>query len=177
MYISHALGTRTHSELEILNINVISGFVYGREIILESSWNNPCSLALPVNPGVGNNLTSDKTKGWYPWALILLWCLGAVLCDPIIYISQSRYYPTRFPDVSTLLITEYDPNCFGTYPNVPEAGREAGWGSEFVPLKKREVGGFILLYKIPRTACYFGTRTFLKQYNCYESATIWYTNH
>ena len=63
------------------------------------------------------------------------------------------------------------------YPNGPEAGREAGWGSEFVPLKKREVGSFILLHKISRTACCFGIRTFLKQYNCYESATIWYTNH
>ena len=34
------------------------------------------------------------------------------------------------------------------YPNGPEADREAGWGSEFVPLKKREVGSFILLHKI-----------------------------
>ena len=64
-----------------------------------------------------------------------------------------------------------------TYPNGPEAGREAGWGSEFVPLKKREVGSFILLHKISRTACCFGIRTFLKQYSCYESATIWYTDH
>ena len=64
-----------------------------------------------------------------------------------------------------------------TYPNGPEAGREAGWGSEFVPLKKREVGSFILLHKISRTACCFGIRIFLKQYNCYESATIWYTDH
>ena len=63
------------------------------------------------------------------------------------------------------------------YPNGPEAGREAGWGSEFVPLKKREVGSFILLHKISRTACCFGIRIFLKQYNCYESATIWYTDH
>ena len=63
------------------------------------------------------------------------------------------------------------------YPNGPEAGREAGWGSEFVPLKKREVGSFILLHKISRTACCFGIRTFLKQYNCYESATNWYTDH
>ena len=63
------------------------------------------------------------------------------------------------------------------YPNGPEAGREAGWGSEFVPLKKREVGSFILLHKISRTACCFGIRTFLKQYSCYESATIWYTDH
>ena len=36
---------------------------------------------------------------------------------------------------------------------------------------------FILLHKILRTACCFGIRTFLKQYNCYESATIWYTDH
>ena len=59
------------------------------------------------------------------------------------------------------------------YPNGPEAG----WGSEFVPSKKREVGSFILLHKIARAACCFGIRTFLKQYNCYESATIWYTEH
>ena len=63
------------------------------------------------------------------------------------------------------------------YPNGAEAGREAGWGSEFVPLKKREVGSFILQHKISRTACCFGIRTFLKQYICYESATNWYTDH
>ena len=67
--------------------------------------------------------------------------------------------------------------CPMSYPNGPEAGREAGWGSEFVPLKKREVGSFILLHKISRTACCFGIRTFLKQYNYYESATNWYTDH
>ena len=67
--------------------------------------------------------------------------------------------------------------CPLDYPNGPEAGREAGWGSEFVPLKKHEVGSFILLYKISRTACCFGIRTSLKQNNCYESATIWYTDH
>ena len=33
---SHALGTRTKFQLEILTINVISGIVYFREIILES---------------------------------------------------------------------------------------------------------------------------------------------
>ena len=64
-----------------------------------------------------------------------------------------------------------------SYPNGPEAGRGAGWGSEFVPLKKSEVGSFILLHKISRTACCFRILTFLKQYNCYESATIWYTDH
>ena len=36
---SHALGTRTKFQLEILTINVISGIVYFREIILESSRN------------------------------------------------------------------------------------------------------------------------------------------
>ena len=36
---------------------------------------------------------------------------------------------------------------------------------------------FILLHKSSRTACSFGIRTFLKQYSCYESATIWYTDH
>ena len=34
---SHALGTRTKFQLEILTINVITGIVYFREIILESS--------------------------------------------------------------------------------------------------------------------------------------------
>ena len=67
--------------------------------------------------------------------------------------------------------------CDYCYPNGPEAGREAGWGSEFVPLKKRQAGSFILLHKISRTAYCFGIRTFLKQYSCYESATNWYTDH
>ena len=43
--------------------------------------------------------------------------------------------------------------------------------------KKREVGSFILLHKISRTACCFRIRTFLRQYNFYESANIWYTDH
>ena len=36
---NHALGTRTKFQLEILTINVISGIVYFRKIILESSRN------------------------------------------------------------------------------------------------------------------------------------------
>ena len=36
---SHALVTRTKFQLEILTINVISGIVYFREIMLESSPN------------------------------------------------------------------------------------------------------------------------------------------
>ena len=36
---SHALGTHTKFQLEILTVNVISGIVYFREIILESSRN------------------------------------------------------------------------------------------------------------------------------------------
>ena len=62
------------------------------------------------------------------------------------------------------------------YPNGTEAGREAGWGSEFVPLKKREVESFTLLHKNSRAARYFGIRTPLKQYHCYESANIPYTD-
>ena len=49
--------------------------------------------------------------------------------------------------------------------------------SHAVPLKKGEDGSFTLLHKISRTACCFGIRTLLKQYDCYESATIWYTDH
>ena len=45
---SYALGTRTKFQLKILTINVISGIVYFREIILESSRNlsetTPCIL-------------------------------------------------------------------------------------------------------------------------------------
>ena len=36
---SHGLDTRTKFQFEILAINMISGIVYFREIILESSWN------------------------------------------------------------------------------------------------------------------------------------------
>ena len=36
---SHALGTRTKFQLEILTMNVISGIIYFHEIILESLWN------------------------------------------------------------------------------------------------------------------------------------------
>ena len=63
------------------------------------------------------------------------------------------------------------------YPNGPEAGREAGWGSEFVPLKKSQVESFTLLHKISRTAYCLEICTLVKQYNCYESAIIWYTDH
>ena len=43
--------------------------------------------------------------------------------------------------------------------------------------KKSEVGSFIMLHKISRTACCFGICTFSKQYDSHESATIWYTDH
>ena len=97
--------------------------------------------------------------------------------------QQPRYklsYPRIFQFLHQKGWTSHVAIIYGLiqcYPNGPEAGREAGWGSEFVPLKKREVGSFILLHKISRTACCFGIRTFLKQYNCYESATISYTDH
>ena len=103
--------------------------------------------------------------------------LGLVRLSSIAFVSCG---------VSSLLTQARDPaarcwqrgsSSFHSYPNGPESGREAGWGSEFVPLKKREVGSFILLHKISRTTCCFGIRTFLKQYGGYESAIIWYTDH
>ena len=42
----------------------------------------------------------------------------------------------------------------------PSAGLMAGLGSEFVPLKKSEVGSFTLLHKISWTICCFWIRTF-----------------
>ena len=44
----------------------------------------------------------------------------------------------------------------------PEAGREASWGSEFVPLKISEVESFTVPHTISRTVRCFGIRTFLK---------------
>ena len=65
--------------------------------------------------------------------------------------------------------------------DLPERTWGRPWGRLRVRIrsidKKRQVGSFILLHKISRTACCFGIRTFLKQYNCYESATNWYTDH
>ena len=60
-----------------------------------------------------------------------------------------------------------------------ERTRGRTWGRLRVRIRsveKGEVGSFTLLHKISRTACCFGIRTFLKQYNCYGSATIWYTD-
>ena len=44
-------------------------------------------------------------------------------------------------------------------------------------IEKNIVGCFNLLHKTWRTTCCFGIRTILKQHNCYESATISYTDH
>ena len=68
---------------------------------------------------------------------------------------------------STMHVTRTDPR-----PAVRPAE-----GPNSLHWKKREVGSFILLHKISRTACCFGIRTFLKQYSCYESAATWYTDH
>ena len=45
---SHALGTRIKFQLEILSINVISGIVYFREFILESSRNISETTSRPI---------------------------------------------------------------------------------------------------------------------------------
>ena len=63
---------------------------------------------------------------------------------------------------------------------LPERTRGRPWGRLRVRIRsieKSEVESFTLLHKISRAACYFGIRTLLKQYHCYESATIWYTDH
>ena len=71
---SHALGTCTKFHLEILTINVISGIVYFRKIILDISWNisetTPNlsgSLAKPqLNYRFGHEITSHSfTWMWY----------------------------------------------------------------------------------------------------------------
>ena len=57
-------------------------------------------------------------------------------------------------------------------------GRPWGWLRVRIrSIKKSEVWSFTLLHKISRTACCFGIRALLWQYNCYEIATIWYTDH
>ena len=59
------------------------------------------------------------------------------------------------------------------HPNGPKADHKAGWESEYVPLRIGQTKRFALLHKISRTAGCFVTRT-LKQYRCYQSATIPY---
>ena len=76
-----------------------------------------------------------------------------------------------------LSITDLDQVWRMTQPNWRDTGREAGWGSEFVPLEKSEVGSFTLLCNISWTVCCFGICTLLKQYNCFESTTICYADH
>ena len=121
-----------------------------------------CLVDLLCNQSHGISIVNDTQSRRTPCVIIRFLTYNRFMCMPIL---DELYM------------------CLGVcftmwaYPNGPEAGREAGWGSEFVPLKKREVGSFILLHKISRTACCFGIRTFLKQYDCYESATIWYTDH
>ena len=60
---------------------------------------------------------------------------------------------------------------------LPERTRGRPWGRLRVRIRSIEKTWSWKLHKISRTACCSGIRTFLKQYNCYESATIWYTDH
>ena len=71
---SRALGTRTKFQLEILPINVISGVVYFREIILASSRNGgettPCLLWHALNStnyakgSIFVMFCADQVQGW-----------------------------------------------------------------------------------------------------------------
>ena len=94
----------------------------------------------------------------------------------------NTYHPQRnrkiIVDLAGIELTTFKLRQYRQLPVVlPEAGCEAAWGSKFVPLKKSKVGSFTLLHKISRTACCFGIRTLLKQHDCYENATIWFTDH
>ena len=93
--------------------------------------------------------------------------------NPSSILSQLRSFPShtalQFVANNTSLINW-----------LPERTRGRPWGRLRIRIRsieKRQVGSFILLHKISRTACCFGIRTFLKQYSCYESATNWYTDH
>ena len=65
---SHALGTHTKFQREILTVNVISGIVYFREIILQSLWNNPLNSEITTRKGLyslGSKRSYLKiTKSW-----------------------------------------------------------------------------------------------------------------
>ena len=127
-------------------------------------------LTVMLIHGIQNCHTKMTEYCFYCFILI-------ALCFPILckWLIVPMHYLNWGNESSWKLYSVW--RCNPSYPNGPEAGREAGWGFAFVPLKKRQVGSFILLQKISWTACCFGIPTFLKQYNCYESATIWYTDH
>ena len=58
---SYALSTRAKSQLEILNINVISGIVYYRKIILESSRSDKTTPVIDVHMSSHIYVTPDIT--------------------------------------------------------------------------------------------------------------------
>ena len=89
------------------------------------------------------------------------WQLHSWLWIPQILITRSYF-------VSPTTITRTDPR---------PAVRPAEGPNSFHWKNVLEVGSFILLHKILRTACCLGKRIILKLYNCYESVTIWYTDH
>ena len=69
--------------------------------------------------------------------------------------------PLSFHDNPSVTITRTDPRL-----RVRIRSMKKTWSWKFYPAAQ-----------IPRTACCFGILIFLKQYSCYESATIWYTDH
>ena len=66
---SHALGTRTKFQLEIHTVNVISGVVYFREIILESSRN-----VSEITPWCHSFSYLGSSMCSYSWTLLALSC-------------------------------------------------------------------------------------------------------
>ena len=62
---SHALGTRTKFQLKILTINVISGIVYFRDIMLESSRNvSETSHDMVMVNGYVSGWDHSSSKNW-----------------------------------------------------------------------------------------------------------------
>ena len=59
----------------------------------------------------------------------------------------------------------------------PISAKSIAYPNEIRSFEKSEFGSFTLLHKISLIACCFDIRTLFNQYNCYESATTWYTDH
>ena len=135
---------------------------------MPSHYLNQCWLIVNWTPG-------NKFQWKSNWNSIIV--IQGNAFEIVVCLNGSRFVQGDKSEISQNITALRGVSSVWPYRNGPEAGREAAWGSEFVPLKKHEVGSFTLLHKISRNPCCFGIRTFLKQYDCYESATIWYTDH
>ena len=79
---SHALGTHTKFQLKIITINVISGIVYFREIILESLRN--VSETTPDFQVSCRDMTPWQGTGILVPAMTVVWHPGLFLHEPLL---------------------------------------------------------------------------------------------